>query len=106
MSEGAVPVSIHILDKEYMVSCPPGEMDGLKESARFLDGRMRRAREGGKVIGTERIAVMTALNIIHEFQQEQREQEHRVKSVGSALARLAERIDLALGRRTPPEGLD
>jgi len=60
-------VSVKILDKEYQVSCPEDEIDALTASARYLDQQMRQIRESGKVIGSDRIAVMAALNIAHEM---------------------------------------
>ena len=33
----------------------------------YLDGKMREIRDGGKVIGVERIAIMAALNMAHEL---------------------------------------
>lgn len=63
----AIPVSVRILDKEYMVSCPPGEQDSLLQSAKQVDSKMREIRKSGKIIGSERIAVITALNIANEL---------------------------------------
>lgn len=100
MSGDSVPVNIQILDKEYMVSCPEDERDALLESAKLLNSKMQEARDSGKVLGTERIAVMTALNIIHEFLQHKRYQEDVEIAVGQRLSRLEEKIDVALGRRT------
>jgi len=62
-------VSVHILDKEYQVSCPLEQQAELIISARYLDKQMRAIRDSGKVIGLERIAVMAALNISHELLQ-------------------------------------
>ncbi|MBI3563239.1 MAG: cell division protein ZapA [Gammaproteobacteria bacterium] len=61
----AIPVSI--LGKDYMVACPEGERTELLASANYLDKKMREIRDAGKVIGTDRIAVMAALNIAHEL---------------------------------------
>ncbi|MFZ2288859.1 MAG: cell division protein ZapA [Halopseudomonas yangmingensis] len=58
-------VTLHILDKEYRVSCPPEERYNLEQAARHLDETMREIRSSGKVVGVERIAVMAALNISH-----------------------------------------
>ena len=66
MSE-AQPINISILDKEYKVACPPGEQSALLESAKFLDTKMREMRDGGTIIGSERIAVITALNMANEL---------------------------------------
>ncbi|HHH76086.1 MAG TPA: cell division protein ZapA [Phycisphaerae bacterium] len=67
MSKAAKTVTVNIMDKEYRVSCKPGEEDALLASALNLDERMRSIRKTGKIIGTERIAVMAALNMAHEL---------------------------------------
>ena len=63
----ALPINITILDKEYKIACPSGEQSALLESAEYLDNKMREVRDGGSIIGSERIAVITALNIAHEL---------------------------------------
>ena len=60
-------VVIRLLDKDYQVNCPPGERDALLQAALLLDQRMREIRKAGSVIGLERIAVMTALNLSHDL---------------------------------------
>ncbi|MFT5503068.1 MAG: cell division protein ZapA [Gammaproteobacteria bacterium] len=61
------PISITILDKEYKIACPPGEQSALLASAKYLDVKMREIRDSGSIIGSERIAVITALNIANEL---------------------------------------
>lgn len=63
----ALPINITILDKEYKIACPAGEQSALLESAEYLDKKMREVRDSGSIIGSERIAVITALNITHEL---------------------------------------
>lgn len=60
-------ITIHILDKEYMIACDKDERHDLQRSAEYLDKKMREIRDSGKIIGSDRIAVMAALNISHEF---------------------------------------
>lgn len=61
------PINISILDKDYKVACPVGEQPALLASAKYLDGKMREVRDSGSIIGSERIAVITALNITNDF---------------------------------------
>jgi cell division protein ZapA len=63
----AQPINISILDKDYKVACPPGEQSALLESARFLDNKMREVRDSGNILGSERIAVITALNMANDL---------------------------------------
>lgn len=67
MSKQSTTVEVKILDKEYLVACPTEEQEALIRAARHLDSKMREIRNSGKVFGTERIAVMAALNMTHEL---------------------------------------
>lgn len=62
-------IVVKLLEKEYQVTCPPGQQEALAKSAQYLDRKMREIRSSGKVIGIERIAVMAALNISNELIQ-------------------------------------
>ncbi len=62
-------ISIRVLDKEYQVACPADEEPALLESARLLDEKMREIRDARKMVGADRVAVMAALNLAHDFLQ-------------------------------------
>jgi cell division protein ZapA len=97
MSDEPVQVSIRILDKDYRVACEHEEQDGLRESARLLDVKMREIRKTGRVVGTDRIAVMAALNIAHELFQLRRSRGNSDPSVHAGrLAALQERVKQAV----------
>ena len=102
MSKQAEAVTIEILDKQYSVSCPPDEKQDLLESARVLNDRLKEVRGGGKVLGTERMAVMTALNVIHEYALLQKAQ----AQVDGTLERLRSKISGAISRREEIEAID
>jgi cell division protein ZapA len=88
MSDEARAVTVSILDKDYNVACTDSERAALLEAVDFLDGRMRELREGGRLLGAERVAVMTALNIVHEYLQFRRNQEDRSDATDGTLRRL------------------
>lgn len=98
MSEKTAAVSVHILDKEYLVACPEDEQDGLLSTARYLSGRMKEIRDGGKVIGMDRIAVMAALNITHELLQQQAHRNHYGRNLGTRVRALRDQVEEALNR--------
>jgi cell division protein ZapA len=60
-------VVITLLGKEYRIVCPPDEIEMLHKSADELQQRMQAIYDSGKVIGTDRIAVMAALNLAHDL---------------------------------------
>lgn len=62
-----ITATIRIMDKSYEVSCSPEEQDELIASAAIVDERMRAIHDSGKVVGLERMAVMAALNIAHDY---------------------------------------
>lgn len=92
-------VTLHILDKEYRVSCPPEERSNLEQAARHLDTTMRDIRNSGKVIGIERIAVMAALNISHAMLTGTRQQDSTQDNQQKHINDLVSRLDQALARQ-------
>jgi len=67
MAEAANTIEISILGRSYKIACKDGEREALLEAVAYLDGKMGEIKNSGKVSGTDRIAVMAALNIAHEF---------------------------------------
>lgn len=62
----AETVTLHILGKAYHVTSPADEVEALKATAQELDRRMHQVRDGSRVLDNERVAVMVALNALHE----------------------------------------
>ncbi len=90
------PITVQILDKEYRIACPAGEEEALRESATFLNNRIIEVRESGKVIGPDRITVMAALNLAHEFLSERSEYQQYASNINNRVRTLHERIDSAI----------
>jgi cell division protein ZapA len=89
-------VSVKILEKEYQVACPDDEVDELTASARYLDAQMRAIRDSGKVLGTDRMAVMAALNISHDLLRMRNEQSSNSTSLSRQAHELTQRVERAL----------
>ena len=79
-----------------MVSCPESERTALIAAARYLDEKMREIQDGGKVIGTERCAVMAALNLANELLELRRQAASMPVDVDSRLRSLRGKIDAVL----------
>lgn len=60
-------VDVNIMGRDFTVSCTDEERPGLLNAVNYLDKKMRDIRDSGKVIGVERIAIMTALNLSYEL---------------------------------------
>ena len=96
MSQDTARVSVRIMEKEYVVACPYEERAALLDAAEFLNGRMRQIRDSGKVVGHDRIAVMAALNLAHEFLRGKDRETKTDTGVGARVRALRERVEGAL----------
>lgn len=92
------PVNLHILDKDYVVACPEEERDLLLASAHYLNQKIQETRMGGKVASNERMVVISALNIIHEYLQYKQQKEVDFDALHMKIAYLQEKIELALSK--------
>ena len=63
--KGALTISL--LGREFRVGCPEGEEAQLLAAVDHLNRKLKEVRDTGKVVGNERIAIMAALNIAHEY---------------------------------------
>ena len=66
-ADGAKTLEITLLGRSYRVACEDDEREALLQAVAYLEGKMNEIKLAGKVAGTERIAVMAALNIAHEL---------------------------------------
>jgi len=67
MSKEARGLDVNIMGREFRVSCTEEERRELLKAVDHLNSKMREIRDTGKVVGVERIAIMAALNIAHEY---------------------------------------
>ena len=96
MSNDISQVSVRILDKEYQVSCPLDERQDLINSAELLNSAMRDIRDGGKVVGLDRIAVMAALNLANELLKKRDFGEQVENNFSFRLKSMRERVESVL----------
>lgn len=96
MNNQIKPVSVTILGKEYRIACKPGEENDVITSALHLDERMRQIRGSGKVLGTERIAVMAALNLAHELMSQTSASKEVSETTGNRLRTLTHKVENAV----------
>ncbi len=90
--EPSSQVTVRILDRDYHVACPPEEREALLRAADYLSAQMAEIRDSGRVVGMDRIAVMVALNLTHQFLQSEQQRE----DVTTLTARRLERMRLTL----------
>ncbi|MFI4905089.1 MAG: cell division protein ZapA [Steroidobacteraceae bacterium] len=94
--EAIRPLSVRILEKEYIVACSPDERTDLLDSAEILNKSMREIRDSGKIAGLDRIAVMAALNLAHEVLKLRARDTGADHETGHRIKALRERVESAL----------
>ena len=94
MSDETIDISLN--GREYRVACPPQEREALAEAAAYLDEQLRKLSAKTGAAG-EKLAMMTALNIAHEFIAFQRsggfDMPDLRRRIGAMTARLDEALD-------------
>jgi cell division protein ZapA len=93
-----VRVSVRILEKEYQVACLPEERSELLDSAELLNAKMREIRDGGNIVGLDRIAVMAALNLAHELLKLRNRGDAAQNDVGRKVRQMRERVESVLAK--------
>ena len=66
-------ITIVIQDQEYKIKCDPSQVELLQKSASYLDIKMSEVKTMSPSMTKEKIAVMTALDIVSKYlgQEEQ-----------------------------------
>ena len=89
-------INVKIMGKDYLVACGEDEKHDLMRSADYLNRKMCEIRDSGKIIGTDRIAVMAALNIAHELLNQDSSEAPSQKAMRDRIMSLSNKIEDAL----------
>jgi len=93
------PMDIKLLDRNYRVMCPDGQESALREAARQLDLRLNETKGSTNLSSVEQIAVMTALNLCHEWIRERQKQGEYTAVLEDKIRLLQGTIEKAMGDR-------
>jgi len=99
MTDGAKTIEVNLLGRSYHVACEDGEREALMQAVAYLDGKMSEIRKSGKVTGSERIAVMAALNIAHELLSTRLGNGFDIGQVKRRIASIEAKLDGALAQQ-------
>lgn len=61
------PLNLNIMGREFCVTCPDEEREEIQLAAAYLDRKIQEIKAEGKVIDSDRIAIIAALSITHEL---------------------------------------
>ncbi len=87
------PVALRLIDREFLIACAPEEREGLLEAAGFLDRKMRELRANAKAPSFERLAVLTAISVTHEFLSLRKQHDSQEQRLSDGLAALRSKLD-------------
>ncbi len=90
------PVALRLIDREFLIACAPEEREGLLEAASYLDQKMRELRTHAKAPSFERLAVLTAISVAHEFINLRKQHNKQNERLSDGLANLRSKLNAAL----------
>ena len=103
MMNKTVNTTIEILGKLYPIRCQESELAFLQQAAEYLNQKMSEVKESGKVINLERIAIITALNIAHQFLQLDQQKSHHMNKINQHISKLQDKLDAAMSESLQAE---
>src|SRR3990167_1094793 len=103
MTERTVTTTIEIMGKLYPVKCPESELKSLEQAAAYLNQKMGDVKDSGKAINFERIAIITALNIAHQFLKIDQQKSTMMNKINQRIVQLQERVDTAINKSLQTE---
>ena len=63
----AKQIEVKILGRDFSIACPENEEENLTKSINYLNHKIEEIQESGSVIGVDKTIIMAALNITHEY---------------------------------------
>ena len=60
-------LNITIMGRDFHITCPDGEQEEIELAVTYLSEKIQEIRAEGKVIDSDRIAIIAALRIAHEL---------------------------------------
>lgn len=96
MTEKVVTTTVEILGKLYPIRCPESELASLQQAAVYLNKKMAEVQDSGKAINLERIAIISALNIAHEFLIIDTQKNSMLGKINQRITQLHEKVENAM----------
>ncbi|GAB4393702.1 MAG: hypothetical protein Tsb005_13070 [Gammaproteobacteria bacterium] len=85
-------VEVQILGMRYSVKCAPEEINLLQAAAQCLDNKMTEIRASGFPASREKVAVIAALNLCHEFLTQAQQHTHYIEHLTQVITGLHQKI--------------
>lgn len=96
MSNSLIEAPIYILGKNYQIKCTPADLNGLQKAALFLEEKMREVNDNKNVLNLDRVAIVAALNIIHELFSLEAKKQLELQNLYQRLETLQNKVETTL----------
>ena len=94
MSAESEQVGFRLLKKTYEVGCPPDQRKSLDEAIKFLKAQAQKVHDADATAGIDRVAVVTALNLSHEYLRLSKgTPDHLLERIDALSARVQKALD-------------
>lgn len=94
MSAESEQVGFRLLKKTYEVGCPPDQRKSLDEAIKFLKSQVQKVHDADTTAGIDRVAVVTALNLSHEYLRLSKgTPDHLLERIDALSTRVQEALD-------------
>lgn len=60
-------VNLDIMNVNFNINTPAEEKDTLLQAVDMLNKKIETIRQNGRIVGTDKIAIMAALNVVHDL---------------------------------------
>jgi cell division protein ZapA len=85
--------TVEVLGKSFQVKCAPDEIISLQNAAAYLEEKMQAIRATTHLLSIDRIAVIAALNITHQYLILENERAGAAERIDSRLRDLLGKMD-------------
>jgi cell division protein ZapA len=93
-------IDVKVMGYEFRVACPVTEIALLKQAVTLLNQRIEEIRASGKMVGADRIAMMAALSLSHDYLKINGAEDFDIATVKRRIANMNNLIDTVLNKPT------
>ncbi|MBS0588605.1 cell division protein ZapA [Nitrosomonas sp.] len=90
------PLNISIMGRDFCITCPDDEREEILLAAAYLDNKIQEIRAEGKIVDSDRIALIAALRIAHELLVLRDGTDFDINEFRRRIASLSRKVDEAL----------
>ena len=91
-------VSVEIIGREFKIGTPAEEKNTLLQAVEMLNQKIDAIKQGGRIIETDKIVIMAALNVVHDLLKMSMKDDLAIGEFERKIADMTEACDRALSK--------